>query len=557
MQPATSRVLHLHHFQPSISFYTSALQPLDYQIVGRAQGSVTLGIPADTNHISDVIIAVASPKSSVQSPKYHITFAASTPAAVHRFFKAARIAGGRSCQDPHVSGDRSSRLSAVVDDLDGNSIEVVHQPVTLDDSGDGFTISKITGWAANVADSIGKMREAYTSTRSGTSSSSSSRRDQTPSAYSHASSERSRSSVISPNQEASRAATKATGQTSGTTFDVVATVLGAAAAGVAVAGALRQHFDEKDVQIIDNGPNQPVMVQPRSTDSGVTTARVIELEDLDRWTRGSRRSRSGPSEVNILPAGSSVRSPASRPPVGRGISNRVGVSRYEPDTRYSVVSKKSPAADERDGFYQSRSPKRTQLIMAPPPSSHRSYRSRDGEGSRPMSSGSPTYVEYGGVSGSTASASKSPRYEPSAGSSSSLRSSFTSHHRPALVSRRRSSFSSDASTLRPSNAPSRTYSVQHTRSRSRSNKPKPLDLDSKSHYPESNYSSKSGGSRVVYTYAPRSGKGREPPKEELTEKAIREHLKHLHVSDEPLTPDDSISQVSTRVSTRRGATYVY
>lgn len=126
----SSITLTVSHLPSSASFFLSALQPLDYVYRGRADNTIGFGSGVNPSAPADFWISQEVP--GVPAGAAHVAFPAPSRKAVQNFFLVALKAGAKIHGEPAVR-DNSGYYSAAVIDFDGNSIEAVHRPTFSDD----------------------------------------------------------------------------------------------------------------------------------------------------------------------------------------------------------------------------------------------------------------------------------------------------------------------------------------------------------------------------------------------------------------------------------------
>ncbi|HKY31763.1 MAG TPA: VOC family protein, partial [Candidatus Polarisedimenticolia bacterium] len=102
----------------SRAFYEKALAPLGYKVISEYEGGLGLG----AEDRSALWIGQGQP----HAPGVHLAFAASDPAAVQAFHKAALAAGGKDNGAPGPRPDYGPHYyAAFAHDPDGNNVEAV------------------------------------------------------------------------------------------------------------------------------------------------------------------------------------------------------------------------------------------------------------------------------------------------------------------------------------------------------------------------------------------------------------------------------------------------
>lgn len=128
--PVSHIALTVTHLPTSVSFYLSALQPLNYVFLGQWGSSVGLGPSAgpDISSEPDLFITQESPSSGLRAGTSHIAFIAHSRGAVRACYAAALKAGACPGEEPAWRdggvGDVQC-FNAVMLDPDGNGVEVV------------------------------------------------------------------------------------------------------------------------------------------------------------------------------------------------------------------------------------------------------------------------------------------------------------------------------------------------------------------------------------------------------------------------------------------------
>ena len=120
----SSITLTVSHLPTSTSFFLSALQPLNYAYRGRSGQTIGLG-PSNSAAPPDFWITQEIPGVPVGAA--HVAFPAASQIAVRDFFSAALKAGGKVHGEP-AQRDSNGYYSAAIIDFDGNSIEAVFRP---------------------------------------------------------------------------------------------------------------------------------------------------------------------------------------------------------------------------------------------------------------------------------------------------------------------------------------------------------------------------------------------------------------------------------------------
>ncbi|KAJ5594491.1 uncharacterized protein N7459_000699 [Penicillium hispanicum] len=122
--PVSHLTLTVSHLPTSTSFFLSCLQPLGYQFIGRHDDYIGFGQkqgePAD--------FWITEQKPGISASAVHVAFPSPSQDAVGAFFISALKAGGKIHGEPKMRDSQSGYFSAAVIDFDGNSIEAVYRP---------------------------------------------------------------------------------------------------------------------------------------------------------------------------------------------------------------------------------------------------------------------------------------------------------------------------------------------------------------------------------------------------------------------------------------------
>ncbi|KAL3472677.1 hypothetical protein BJX99DRAFT_212871 [Aspergillus californicus] len=122
--PLSHLTLTVSHLPTSTSFFLSCLQPLGYKFIGRHDDYIGFG--QNSNEPADFWITEQKP--GYPAGAAHVAFPAPSKDAVSSFFICALKAGGKIHGEPKTRDSQSGYFSAAVVDMDGNSIEAVHRP---------------------------------------------------------------------------------------------------------------------------------------------------------------------------------------------------------------------------------------------------------------------------------------------------------------------------------------------------------------------------------------------------------------------------------------------
>lgn len=112
----------------STSFFLSALQPLDYVYRGRVGNTIGFGLQDSP---PDFWISQEAP--GVPAGAAHVAFPATSQRRVQEFFVAAIKAGGKCRGEPLLRDPSTGYYSAAIIDFDGNSIEAVYRSDLVDE----------------------------------------------------------------------------------------------------------------------------------------------------------------------------------------------------------------------------------------------------------------------------------------------------------------------------------------------------------------------------------------------------------------------------------------
>ncbi|PNS21934.1 hypothetical protein CAC42_532 [Sphaceloma murrayae] len=112
--------LSVENIAASASFYAAALQPLGYRYIGSRDDQLGFGVEE-----ADFFLSPA--KGPNRPSPVHVAFAANSRASVRNFYANALNAGGIPTGPPGYRGQELEVFNTAVLDLDGNTIEVVHQ----------------------------------------------------------------------------------------------------------------------------------------------------------------------------------------------------------------------------------------------------------------------------------------------------------------------------------------------------------------------------------------------------------------------------------------------
>ncbi|KAL1984577.1 hypothetical protein VTN96DRAFT_8879 [Rasamsonia emersonii] len=122
--PLSHLTLTVSHLPTSTSFFLSCLQPLGYQFIGRHDEYIGFGSKPD----EPADFWITQEKPGTPAGAAHVAFPAASKEAVNDFFISALKAGGKIHGEPKTRDPESGYYSAAVVDFDGNSIEAVYRP---------------------------------------------------------------------------------------------------------------------------------------------------------------------------------------------------------------------------------------------------------------------------------------------------------------------------------------------------------------------------------------------------------------------------------------------
>lgn len=111
------------HFDEAIAFYTSCLSTLGYRLEHRANDEAAFGIDGKW----DLWLYPVTPEDSIIAARSHVAITANSPSDVVSFCDEATRRGAALVRPPGERPDVSpDYFGAVVHDLDGHTVEVVH-----------------------------------------------------------------------------------------------------------------------------------------------------------------------------------------------------------------------------------------------------------------------------------------------------------------------------------------------------------------------------------------------------------------------------------------------
>ncbi|KAL9111550.1 MAG: hypothetical protein Q9227_004038 [Pyrenula ochraceoflavens] len=124
----SSITLTVSHLPTSTSFFLSALQPLHYEYRGSTDNNNTVGFGSSSTPDAPPDFWLSQEIPGVPAGAVHVAFPATSHTQVQQFFSAALKAGARVHGEP-ATRDTDGYYSGAVIDFDGNSIEAVYRPI--------------------------------------------------------------------------------------------------------------------------------------------------------------------------------------------------------------------------------------------------------------------------------------------------------------------------------------------------------------------------------------------------------------------------------------------